>query len=274
MAEKPLINEKFESNSSVVSWDWDFPKSRHGKDAKKAKAKDAASAGPESGESKLKKGMRLFLTKRWGKALEEFLSVQPEGFDNNERAELAYYLGLCYTKLERFDDAMLYFEQVITIADDSMRTYQCRMILAYIYIVTGRAEMAETELKRLQDGGRESAMMYNTLAYAAYAQKRFIAAVEYYEKALDIDNENLTAINGLGYVLADTGLDKLKGLRLCRKAVDRNPENAAYLDSLGWAAFQCGKLDEARKWLRQAMELAPHEKEIVRHFRLAGGGAA
>jgi len=226
-----------------------------------------------SDDSRFKKGLRLFLTKRWENALEEFLLVDTKSFSGGQKAEIAYYLGLCCTKLERFDDALLYFEQVIALDDSPMRVYQCRMILAYIYIMTERAPLAEAELNRLQASGLESVMLYNTLAYAAYIQKHSLAAVEMYEKALEIDNDNTTALNSLGYILADTGLDKLKGLRLCRKAVDRNPENAAYLDSLGWASYKCGNVKDAQNWLRKAMDIAPQEADIKKHFKMVCGGA-
>jgi tetratricopeptide (TPR) repeat protein len=204
--------------------------------------------------------------------LDEFLLVEAEKIGQDEQAELAYYMGLCCVKLERYDEALQYFEQVIGI-DGPMRVYQCRMILAYIYIITGRAKMATAELNRLQGSGLESVMLYNTLAYAAYVQKDFLGAIEFYEKALDIDKENSTALNSLGYVLADTGMDKLRGLRLCRKAVEKNSQNAAYLDSVGWASYKCGKLTEARNWLRKAKDIAPQEKEIIEHFRIVSRGA-
>jgi Flp pilus assembly protein TadD len=133
--------------------------------------------------------------------------------------------------------------------------------------------MAEAELSRLQGGGLESVMLYNTLAYASYVQKDFVSAIESYEKALDLDQENSTALNSLGYVLADTGLDKLRGLRLCRKALEKNSRNAAYLDSVGWACYKCGKLTEARSWLRKAMDISPKEKVIAEHFRIVSRGA-
>jgi tetratricopeptide (TPR) repeat protein len=201
------------------------------------------------------------------------LLVEAEKVSREEQAELAYYMGLCCTKLERFDEALPYFEQVIAVDGGPMRVYQCRMILAFIYITTGRAKMAEDELNRLPGGGLESAMLYNTLAYAAYVQKDYVSAIESYEKTLDIDQENATALNSLGYVLADTGLDKLRGLRLCRKAVERNSQNAAYLDSMGWACYKCGKLTEARSWLRKAKDIAPQEKVIAEHFRIVFRGA-
>jgi tetratricopeptide (TPR) repeat protein len=221
---------------------------------------------------KLNEGIRLYRMKRWDMALKELQQVDTGEFDSRDNTELAYYLGLCYTKLARYDDALLYLEQVVTAEDDTMRIYQCRMTLAYIYVITRRAKMAEFELKRLQINGFESAMLYNTLAYAAWLQKNYKNAVELYEKALDLDEENTTAMNGLGYILVDTNMDLIRGLRLCRKAVDKKSQSPAYLDSLGWAYFKNGELLEARTWIRRAIDLAPQEKEIKEHFRIVTGG--
>jgi tetratricopeptide (TPR) repeat protein len=132
--------------------------------------------------------------------------------------------------------------------------------------------MAEFELNRLKSAGFESASLYNTFAYASYVQKHFKRAIEFYEKTLEIDRNNATALNSMGYILADTGLDPAKGLRLCRKAVDINPQNAAYLDSLGWAHYKCGDIEDARNWLRRAAELTPGQKEIREHYKTVNRG--
>jgi tetratricopeptide (TPR) repeat protein len=216
-------------------------------------------------------GVRLFRLKRWDLALREFLLVNADDFDAGESAELAYYLGLCYAKLEQYDDALLYLEQVITAGRDLLRVYQCRMTLAYIYVITKRSKMAEFELTRLVNGGFESAQLYATLAYAAWTQNHFRKAVELYERALELDENNTTAMNGLGYILADTGMDISRGLRYCRKAVDRKPQSAAYLDSLGWACFRNGETSEARTWIRRALELAPKDQEVRNHMRIVVG---
>jgi len=219
----------------------------------------------------LNEGIRLYRLKRWDLALVELLSIDTDRFTKDDNLELAYYLGLCYTKMERYDDALLYLEQVVTSAPDILRSYQCRMTLAYIYAVTRRSKMAEFELKRLTKNGFESAQLYATLAYAAWAQKQYKQAVEYYEKALDLDGNNATALNGLGYILVDMELDLLRGLKCCRKAVDLKPQNPAYLDSLGWAYFKNGELLEARTWLRRALDSAPDHREIKAHFKTVAG---
>jgi tetratricopeptide (TPR) repeat protein len=219
----------------------------------------------------LSEGIRLYRLKRWELALAELLSVDSEHLSPDENAELAYYLGLCYTKMERYDDALLYLEQVVTSGQDLLRSYQCRMALAYIYVVTKRTKMAEFELRRLAHNGFESAQLYTTLAYASWAQKHYKQAVDYYEKALDLDGNNATALNGLGFILVDTDMDLLRGLRCCKKAVDLKPQNPAYLDSLGWAYFKNGEFLEARTWLRRAMDAAPEKKEIKEHFQAVTG---
>jgi len=222
-------------------------------------------------DKKFIEGVNLFRSKEWEKALREFLNTDTSSFNYDEKVELSYYLGLCYTKLKKYEDALTFLEQVVTSANDVFRVFQCRMTLAYIYVITKRVRMAEYELKKLQTSGFESPLLYNTLAYAAYIQKQNKNAIDLYEKALEIDANNATAMNSMGYILADTGLDVMRALRLCRKAVDTKPQSAAYLDSLGWAYYKSGEVVEARTWLRRALELAPNEDLIKRHFKIVTG---
>jgi Flp pilus assembly protein TadD len=157
---------------------------------------------------------------------------------------------------------------VITGSKDFLRIAQCRMTLAYIYVITNRAKLAEFELGQLLKNGYVSVQIYTTLAYAAWVQKRHKQAVEYYEKALEIDRNNTTALNGLGFILADANIDLIRAIRLCRRAVETRPQNPAYLDSLGWAYFQYGDIAEARVWMRKAAELSPQNEDIRVHLKI------
>jgi tetratricopeptide (TPR) repeat protein len=222
-------------------------------------------------DEKIQEGVKLYRMKNWEMALKFFMSTDASGFTKDEKMELAYYLGLCYTKLKKYDEALAFLEQVVTSGNDILRVYQCRMTLAYIYVITKRIKMAEYELKRLQNSGLESPLLYNALAYAAWAQKQNRNAIELYEKTLEIDSNNATAMNSMGYILAASGIDVMRALRLCRRAVDFNPQSPAYLDSLGWAYYKSGEVVEARTWLRRALELAPDEQEIQKHFKIVSG---
>jgi tetratricopeptide (TPR) repeat protein len=236
-----------------------------GKEGKTIPPEQPFPDSPKTGT--LQEGKRLFALRRWDLALQELLSVDAEGFSAADNAELAYYTGLAYTKLDRYDDGLLYLEQVISAGNDPIRMYQCRLAMAYIYVITKRAKLAEFELGQLIKKGVESAQIYTTLAYAAWVQKDNARAVELYEKALELDQNNTTAMNGLGFVLVDANIDLHRGLRYCRLAADRKPSNAAYLDSLGWAFYQSGDLSEARKWLRRAQSLAPRNEDIMSHVQ-------
>jgi tetratricopeptide (TPR) repeat protein len=246
---------------------------RKAESAPAVKEEKAEEKRPDEDE-RLHQGKRFFHQGRWEDALKEFQLVDVINIDAQEQAELAYYLGLCYTKLERYDEAVLYLEQVVTAGHNPLRSYQCRITLALIYIKTNRAKLAEFELKRLRNAGFESAAMYNAMAYSAYIQKRYRQSIEYYERALELDLNNATAMNSMGFILADRGFDTIKGLMLCRKAVEIRPKNAAYMDSLGWAYYKCGDKAEASSWLQKAMACAPRENEIREHFRIVTGGAA
>jgi tetratricopeptide (TPR) repeat protein len=115
----------------------------------------AAPAGESRGGGRLQEGIRLFRMKRYDMALKELLQVNGGG----DNADLAYYLGLCYTKLGNYEDALLYLDQVIAGGQNILRSYQCRMTLAYIYVITKKTKMAEFELARLQKSGFESVQL-------------------------------------------------------------------------------------------------------------------
>lgn len=264
---KPLINQPFDSKSVPVA-----PLARP---APSAAGKNDAPAEPASirmDSDRLRTAIALFGEAQWEDATREFMLVDSSALSLRERAELSYYLGLCHMKTGRHEDALPYIEKVLAAGGDILRAYQCRMTLAFIHVTEGRPKMAEQELRRLQDAGFESAQMFNAMAYAAYARKHYRHALEYYEKALGLDADNATALNSMGFILADTGIDPLRGLKLCRRAVELKPGSAAYLDSLGWACFKCSDPAAARSWLRKALEIAPREREIREHLRIAAGG--
>jgi Flp pilus assembly protein TadD len=68
-------------------------------------------------------------------------------------------------------------------------------------------------------------------------------------------------------------MDISRGLQYCRKAVDKRPQSAAYMDSLGWAYYKSGNITDARTWLRRALDAAPQHEEIKRHMRTVVGNS-
>ncbi|MGE5646948.1 MAG: tetratricopeptide repeat protein [Acidobacteriota bacterium] len=80
------------------------------------------------------------------------------------------------------------------------------------------------------------------------------AAEAQFRKVLEINPQNAGAMNYLGYMLADRNIRLQEAFKLIAKAVELEPNNGAYLDSLGWVNFRLGRLDEAETALRRALE--------------------
>lgn len=84
-------------------------------------------------------------------------------------------------------------------------------------------------------------------------------------KIIEIAPNNQHAYNALGYSLADRNIRLPEAVTLIKKAVQLAPEDAFIADSLGWAEFRMGNLEEAEKELRRAYGLRP-DPEIGVHL--------
>lgn len=97
-------------------------------------------------------------------------------------------------------------------------------------------------------------------------QKKYDLAEAEFRKVLAISPESTSALNYLGYMFADRGVRLQEALAMIQKAVDKEPNNGAYLDSLGWVLFKLDKLPEAEKYLLRAVERAPKDPTVRDHL--------
>lgn len=213
----------------------------------------------------LQEGKRLYSKKEYAKALAFFLGLPSDA--EADKIEISYYLGLCYTKLEKYDDALLFLEQVVTSGAQLERVLQCRFLLAVIYAISGRRRLADFELNKLLDTGYMSASVNAAIAYVAWEQKDIERCISFYEKSLQKDPDNVSSLNGLGYILACQEKDLTRALSLCKQAVKTCPKSAACLDSLGWVYYKMGLYDDALQYLHQAEQIATDNVEIADHIK-------
>ena len=97
-------------------------------------------------------------------------------------------------------------------------------------------------------------------------EKRYSEAEEQFKKVLASDPEHASALNYLGYMLADQNLKLEEALGYIKRAVDLDPANGAYLDSLGWAYFRLGKYELAEDNLLKASQKINSDPTVLDHL--------
>jgi tetratricopeptide (TPR) repeat protein len=96
--------------------------------------------------------------------------------------------------------------------------------------------------------------------------KRYSDAEDQFKKVLASDPEHASALNYLGYMLADQNMKLEEALGYIKRAVDLDPSNGAYLDSLGWAYFRMGKFELAEDNLLKASQKINTDPTVHDHL--------
>jgi tetratricopeptide (TPR) repeat protein len=97
-------------------------------------------------------------------------------------------------------------------------------------------------------------------------EKRYSDAETQFKKVLADDPEHASALNYLGYMLADQNTKLEEALGYIKRAVDLDPANGAYLDSLGWAYFRLGKYELAEDNLLKASQKINTDPTVLDHL--------
>lgn len=80
------------------------------------------------------------------------------------------------------------------------------------------------------------------------------------------DPLDANALNSLGYMFAERGEHLDEAISLLQRAVKIEPENPSYLDSLGWAYLQQGKVDLADRPLTEAADKLRKNSVVQDHL--------
>ena len=92
------------------------------------------------------------------------------------------------------------------------------------------------------------------------------AAEAAFRKVLEMDPDNSSAMNYLGYMFADQGIHLEEAEKLINKALAAEPNNGAYMDSLGWVYFRMKKLPQAEEQLGRALQKLSRDSTVHDHL--------
>lgn len=174
----------------------------------------------------------IFLSQNEHEEARDVLSLAVErGLDNP-----AIYASLGYLAAleEDLDRTERYYRKAISLAGDGGDVW--RYYLASVFYQAGREQEAQRELED------------------------FISD--------DFEDVMPQALNLLGYIYAEWGENLDRAVELIEGALRADPENGAYLDSLGWAYYKKGELDKALEYIGRAAELEPTEPVIMEHYAI------
>jgi tetratricopeptide (TPR) repeat protein len=138
--------------------------------------------------------------------------------------------------------------------------------LSQIYLLGKRYSDAEKVMLRAQEQKLDSERVKLQLATVYDKQKDYDRAESLLKEILKQDPKDAIALNYIGYLLADRGIRLQEAVDYVQQALVLDPNNGAYLDSLGWAFFKMNDLQQAEKYLLQAVELERKDPVIHDHL--------
>lgn len=198
-----------------------------------AVAKEAVQKMPDDRDLRMVLDAQLADTGEYDKAVSDVRAMLKGG---SEDREVYLRLAIIYTRAKRWSDAeqaLSKAEQLSTKADDK----------AYVNFLRGDLyqrqklfDQAETEFKKVLSATSPT------------------------------DPQAAATLNYLGYMNADRGVRLEESLNYIKQALAFEPNNGAYLDSLGWVYFKLGKYDLAEENLNKAAVHMSSDPTVQEHL--------
>jgi tetratricopeptide (TPR) repeat protein len=200
------------------------------------------------------------LAKQLNKALElcdELIKANPADRDYKiQRAELLSEDG-------KSAQAIQELRQLLTGGEEDLKIDGA---LVQVYQKDKNFVEAEKTLLTAEKLFKNKEQYYFMLGAIYERQKDFEKAEATFRKALEINSKNSAVLNYMGYMWADQNVHLEEALEMLKKAVNLEPNNGAYLDSLGWIYFRLNQFDQAETYLKKALERVRKDPTIHEHL--------
>ena len=196
---------------------------------------------------------------RYDLAIERYRAL-PEG----ERAwqgqlRIAAMLG----KLKRVDEARRHLNELPAVTLE--QKVQVRQTEAQVLRDAGDNAGAFAVLTQALDAHPDDPDLLYDTAMVAEKLDKIDVAEQRLKRLIELTPENAQALNALGYTLVDRTPRTQEGYVLIEKALKLSPDDPFIQDSMGWALYRMGKLDDAEAYLRKALA-ARQDAEIAAHL--------
>jgi len=172
-------------------------------------------------------------------------------------------------------------KQAIQVLEDIRRRYPANWRVSQIVMLFWMQHERYVEVSRIGQEMLRNRSYYNQPKPLTDRQAAAIAALTarvlwtsgdedasaaMYRQAVALDPQNAEAANAVAWDLAEAGEDLSRALVLSQRAVRFSPDNAAYVDTLGWVYFKQKRMRDALPLLSRAVSLNPDEAELREHL--------
>ena len=176
---------------------------------------------------------------------------------NPNSATLHYFRAHIYRVQNNIQAAEAEFRKSLELDPNYLASYSA---LGEMFIGLKQEDRAIAEYQKILSIRPDNAAIYTMIGILEYSRKNYDAAAENYRKALEKDQNATFAANNLAYLYADFMAAQGKGnldeaLRLAQGVVQKNPNIAGYIDTLGWVYYKKNLNDLAVDQLQKAVAL-------------------
>ncbi|HEU4931775.1 MAG TPA: tetratricopeptide repeat protein, partial [Pyrinomonadaceae bacterium] len=178
-------------------------------------------------------------------------------FPNN--ASLHYLKAQAFGFQQNGQSAEVELKKALELDSNYLPAYSA---LGALYINTKQEDRAITEYQKIIALRPENATPYTLIGILEDQRKNYDAAIENYRKALEKDPNAIIAANNLAWLYATTGKGNLdEAMKLAQGVVQKNPNIAGFIDTLGWVYYKKNLHTAAVEQLRKAVTINDAEAQ-------------
>lgn len=198
------------------------------------------------------------------KKYDEAITVLFEAVENfPDDYAINLILGISLTEKERFVEAEKFLGKAVSLQPNDIIS-----ISSYAFTLNknNKTEDAIENLNRGLKIDPDNIHILGTLGMIYDSLEEWEKCDSVYTRALELDPEDITINNNYAYSLAERGIRLEDALEMSKFATEKDPENSAFLDTLGWIYFKLGEYNLAKKYIESAVKIDSERPVLLEHL--------
>jgi len=207
----------------------------------------------------------LYTDSKYQKAKEQYLLVLEQ-----DKSKSQVWSQVLFIQAEQND-----FEGMIETSKEALDYFPSEPLFYYFNGISNKRfsnydeaiNALQTGIEFVVDNKNLLLEFYSSLAETYHSTNQHKLSDKYYEKALDVDSNNVFVLNNYSYYLSLRKIRLEKAKAMSFKCNQIAPDNGTYQDTYAWILYSLGEYIEAREWILKAL-LNGGEKSavIVEHY--------